>query len=151
MAVAGSDRNLPCDDFMQFQTKLKQLRLIDDRIANALNRTVPTASFAGNVDAKETCKGLYHNMTEAYGQREAAIKVCIKSQDQIITKLRGERDAFRQKDQDNFELERKLRGEQTKLRLMQSELQVEGILRKSSLKVYYERCRDYHKPDENLS
>ena len=35
------------------------MRLIDDRISNALNRTIPTNSFKGQMDATENCKHLY--------------------------------------------------------------------------------------------
>lgn len=42
-----------------FQESLKRMRLIDDRIVNALNTTVPTQSFAGQVDVTKECKRLY--------------------------------------------------------------------------------------------
>lgn len=39
------------------------MRTIDDRIVHALNTTVPTASFSGKVDAKQTCKQLYESVS----------------------------------------------------------------------------------------
>ena len=35
------------------------MRMIDDKIIYALNTTVPTTSFKGQVDATKTCQGLY--------------------------------------------------------------------------------------------
>ena len=35
------------------------MRQTDDRIVNALNTTVPTASFSGKVDAAQQCKTLF--------------------------------------------------------------------------------------------
>ena len=35
------------------------MRTIDDKIIYALNTTVPTQSFKGQVNATETCKDLY--------------------------------------------------------------------------------------------
>ncbi len=41
------------------QDALQQKRAIDDRIVYKLNTSVPTESFAGQVDAKEQCMSLY--------------------------------------------------------------------------------------------
>ena len=41
-----------------FQTALKEMRLIDDKIVYAINQSIPTASFKGQSDAKENCKEL---------------------------------------------------------------------------------------------
>ena len=38
------------------------MRTIDDRIVQALNTTVPTDSFAGQIDAKRQCKQLYEEV-----------------------------------------------------------------------------------------
>ena len=38
------------------------MRTIDDRIVQALNTTIPTDSFAGQVDAKRQCKQLYEEV-----------------------------------------------------------------------------------------
>lgn len=39
------------------------MRTIDDRIVHELNSTVPTASFAGKIDASQTCKQLYESVS----------------------------------------------------------------------------------------
>ena len=41
-----------------FQTALKEMRLIDDKIVYAINQSIPTASFKGQSDAKQNCKEL---------------------------------------------------------------------------------------------
>ena len=38
---------------------MKKMRLLDDRIVNALNTTIPTKSFAGQIDATGRCKQLF--------------------------------------------------------------------------------------------
>ncbi|KAL7988430.1 hypothetical protein Chor_007349 [Crotalus horridus] len=59
MAAPGSALN--CEDFAEFQELLRVTRTIDDRIVHELNTTVPTASFAGKVDARQTCEELHHS------------------------------------------------------------------------------------------
>ena len=41
------------------QEALKILRLIDDKIIYELNKSVPTASFSGEVNAEQKCRELY--------------------------------------------------------------------------------------------
>lgn len=35
------------------------MRLLDDRIVNALNTSIPTSSFADKINASAQCKNLY--------------------------------------------------------------------------------------------
>jgi hypothetical protein len=35
------------------------MRLLDDRIVNALNTSIPTSSFADKINASVQCKNLY--------------------------------------------------------------------------------------------
>lgn len=42
------------------------MRTIDDRIVHELNTTVPTASFAGKIDASQTCKQLYESVSLSF-------------------------------------------------------------------------------------
>ena len=42
-----------------WQESLKVLRLLDDKIIYRLNKSVPTTSFAGEVNAENKCKELY--------------------------------------------------------------------------------------------
>ena len=53
-----------------FQESLKRMRLIDDRIVNALNTTIPTQTFAGQVDVTKECKRLYEEVRTLNTQEE---------------------------------------------------------------------------------
>ncbi|XP_071063038.1 protein MIX23 isoform X2 [Pseudochaenichthys georgianus] len=140
--MAAPARTLNCEDFSMFQEVLRVMRNIDDRIVHSLNTTVPTVSFSGKVDASETCKQLYETMMEAHLTRDKAIKSCIAQTSEVMGQLREER----AKDSDNLVLLRQLRKEQTKLKLMQSELNVEEVVNDRSLKVFSERCRIHYTP-----
>ncbi|XP_056220950.1 protein MIX23 isoform X1 [Seriola aureovittata] len=140
MAAPGGTLN--CEDFSMFQEVLKVMRTIDDRIVHALNTTVPTVSFSGKVDATKTCKQLYESMMEAHLSRDKAIKACIAQTSEVVGQLREER----AKDGENLAVNKQLRKEQTKLKLMQSELNVEEVVNDRSLKVFSERCRIHYTP-----
>ncbi|XP_071341248.1 protein MIX23 isoform X1 [Trachinotus anak] len=140
MAAPGGALN--CEDFSMFQEVLKVMRTIDDRIVHALNTTVPTVSFSGKVDATQTCKQLYESMMEAHLSRDKAIKTCIAQTSEVVGQLREER----AKDSQNLAVIKQLRKEQTKLKLMQSELNVEEVVNDRSLKVFSERCRIHYTP-----
>ncbi|XP_065442153.1 protein MIX23 isoform X1 [Chrysemys picta bellii] len=121
-----------CEDFAEFQELLRVMRTIDDRIVHELNTTLPTASFAGKVDAHQTCKELYQSLREAHASREKIIKSCIAQTSNVVKTLREERE----KAQDDVALLKQLRQEQTKLKLMQSELNVEEVVNDRSWKVH---------------
>ncbi|XP_034717633.1 coiled-coil domain-containing protein 58 isoform X1 [Etheostoma cragini] len=140
MAAPGGTLN--CEDFSMFQEVLKLMRAIDDRIVHSLNTTVPTVSFSGKVDATQTCKQLYESMMEAHLTRDKAIKSCIAQTSEVVGQLREER----AKDSENLALLKQLRKEQTKLKLMQSELNVEEVVNDRSLKIFSERCRIHYIP-----
>ncbi|KAM6970921.1 protein MIX23 [Tautogolabrus adspersus] len=140
--MAAPVGTLDCEDFSMFQEVLKVMRNIDDRIVHSLNTTVPTVSFSGKVDATQTCKQLYESMMEAHLSRDKAIKSCIAQTSQVVGQLRQER----AKDSDNLALIKQLRKEQTKLKMMQSELNVEEVVSDRSLKVFNERCRIHYTP-----
>ncbi|KAK5897860.1 hypothetical protein CgunFtcFv8_015326 [Champsocephalus gunnari] len=140
--MAAPARTLNCEDFSMFQEVLRVMRNIDDRIVHSLNTTVPTVSFSGKVDASETCKQLYETMMEAHLTRDKAIKSCIGQTSEVMGQLREER----AKDSDSLVLLRQLRKEQTKLKMMQSELNVEEVVNDRSLKVFSERCRIHYTP-----
>ncbi|XP_029313683.1 protein MIX23 isoform X2 [Cottoperca gobio] len=118
------------------------MRNIDDRIVHSLNTTVPTVSFSGKVDATQTCKQLYESMMEAHLTRDKAIKSCIHQTSELVGQLRKER----AKDSDNLALIKQLRKEQTNLKLMQTELNVEEVVKDRSLKIFSERCRIHYTP-----
>lgn len=121
------------------------MRTIDDRIVHELNTTVPTASFAGQVDASQTCRDLYESLTEAHESRERIIKNCIAQTSNVVKTLQEER----KKSLDDIVLLKRLRKEQTKLKLMQSELNVEEVVNDRSWKVFNERCRTHYKPPKS--
>ncbi|XP_035512140.1 coiled-coil domain-containing protein 58 [Morone saxatilis] len=140
MAAPGGTLN--CEDFSMFQEVLKLMRTIDDRIVHSLNTTVPTVSFSGKVDATQTCRQLYESMMQAHLSRDKAIKACIAQTSEMIGHLREER----AKESENLALIKQLRKEQTKLKLMQSELSVEEVVNDRSLKIFSERCRIHYTP-----
>ncbi|XP_065532388.1 protein MIX23 isoform X1 [Lathamus discolor] len=119
-----------CEDFAEFQEFLRVMRTIDDRIVHELNTTIPTASFVGKIDASQTCKELYQSLMDAHTSRERIIKNCIAQTSSVVKTLREERE----KAQDDAALLKQLRKEQTKLKLMQSELNVEEVVNDRSWK-----------------
>ncbi|XP_033964881.2 protein MIX23-like isoform X1 [Pseudochaenichthys georgianus] len=86
--------------------------------------------------------GMALEMMEAHLTRDKAIKSCIAQTSEVMGQLREER----AKDSDNLVLLRQLGKEQTKLKLMQSELNVEEVVNDRSLKVFSERCRIHYTP-----
>ena len=46
-----------------FQSALKEMRLIDDKIVYAINQSIPTASFKEQSNAKENCKELHETVS----------------------------------------------------------------------------------------
>uniref|UniRef100_A0A8B9GGP8 Protein MIX23 n=1 Tax=Amazona collaria TaxID=241587 RepID=A0A8B9GGP8_9PSIT len=143
MAAAGGEAS--CEDFAEFQEFLRVMRTIDDRIVHELNTTIPTASFVGKIDASQTCKELYQSLMDAHTSRERIIKNCIAQTSSVVKTLREERE----KAQDDAALLKQLRKEQTKLKLMQSELNVEEVVNDRSWKVFNERCRIHYKPPKS--
>ncbi|XP_053912537.1 protein MIX23 isoform X1 [Cuculus canorus] len=129
--MAAPSGTASCEDFAEFQEFLRVMRTIDDRIVHELNTTIPTASFVGKIDAGQTCKELYQSLMDAHTSRERIIKNCIAQTSSVVKTLREERE----KAQDNVALLKQLRKEQTKLKLMQSELNVEEVVNDRSWKV----------------
>ncbi|XP_077202443.1 protein MIX23 isoform X2 [Paroedura picta] len=121
------------------------MRTIDDRIVHELNTTVPTTSFVGKVDASQTCKDLYESLAEAHTSRERLIKSCIAQTSHVVKNLQEERNTS----PEDLALLKTLRKEQTKLKLMQSELNVEEVVNDRSWKVFNERCRAHYKPPKS--
>nr|XP_019569587.1 PREDICTED: coiled-coil domain-containing protein 58 isoform X2 [Rhinolophus sinicus] len=128
--MAAPSGGVNCEEFAEFQELLKVMRTIDDRIVHELNTTVPTASFAGKIDASQTCKQLYESLMEAHASRDRVIKNCIAQTSSVVKHLREERE----KNLDDLTLLKQLRKEQTKLKWMQSELNVEEVVNDRSWK-----------------
>jgi len=134
-----------CEDFLAFQDVLKKTRKIDDNIVHLLNTTIPTDSFTNkSSDAGNQCKQLYEQIQSSYKQRESSIKTCISVVSDSVKHLKEER----QQNGDDVDVLKKLRKEQTKLRLMQNELNVEEVVKDRTLKVFHERCRLFYKPSD---
>ncbi|XP_064473317.1 protein MIX23-like [Ornithodoros turicata] len=129
-----------CEDFLAFQEILKKLRKVDDNIVYALNTTIPTESFAPN--GPGMCRDLYEKLLASYSQREKAIKQCLQFSSDRVHNLKEERS----KDPDNLDVLKRLRKEQTQLRLMQNELNVEEVVKDRSFKIFHERCRLFYNP-----
>uniref|UniRef100_A0A8C2NKL2 Protein MIX23 n=1 Tax=Capra hircus TaxID=9925 RepID=A0A8C2NKL2_CAPHI len=108
--MAAPSGGVNCEEFAEFQELLKVMRTIDDRIVHELNTTVPTASFAGKIDASQTCKQLYESLMEAHASRDRVIKNCIAQTSSVVKQLREERE----KNLDDLTLLKQLRKEQTK-------------------------------------
>uniref|UniRef100_A0A8C2VMM2 Mitochondrial matrix import factor 23 n=2 Tax=Chinchilla lanigera TaxID=34839 RepID=A0A8C2VMM2_CHILA len=140
--MAAPSASVNCEEFAEFQELLKVMRTIDDRIIHELNTTVPTASFAGKIDASQTCKQLYESLMAAHASRDRVIKNCIAQTSAVVQNLREERE----KNLDDLTLLKQLRKEQTKLKWMQSELNVEEVVNDRSWKVFNERCRIHFRP-----
>jgi len=85
-----------------------------------------------------------YQLLAGYQTREQAIKRCINAVNENTQRLRERRD----KNPDDYYAMRDLRKEQTKLRLMQSELSVEEVLQQRTLKVFNERCWKSFKPPQ---
>ncbi|XP_027621704.1 coiled-coil domain-containing protein 58 isoform X4 [Tupaia chinensis] len=121
--MAAPSGGVNCEEFAEFQIwklevqdqgvireLLKVMRTIDDRIVHELNTTVPTASFAGKIDASQTCKQLYESLMAAHASRDRVIKNCIAQTSAVVKSLREERE----KNLDDLALLKQLRKEQTK-------------------------------------
>ena len=124
------------------QNALRESRGIDDKILYALNNSIPTASFRGQVDAAEKCKGLWENIESVYSRREEAIKKCVSFNQAKMNRLRSE---------DQREDRSKIRATQTTLRMLSNELLVEEVVRKRTLTAFHEKCRDHFKPPQTSS
>ena len=109
---------------------------MDDKIIYELNKSVPTQSFKHEIDAESKCRSLYNDLLDIYKIRDNEIKGCITSRTKRIETLRIKI----REDGEDRNVMKELRSEQTLLKLMQSELIVEEVVKKRSLKVFNERC-----------
>lgn len=118
------------------------MRILDDKIIYALNTSIPTESFKGQVDATVKCKDLFHQIQTGHAQREVAIQKCINAAKDRVKDLKDRRDSGNE----DPTIVKSLRKEQNKLRLLQSELNVEEVVKQQTVRVYSERCRSFYKP-----
>ncbi|XP_011629599.1 coiled-coil domain-containing protein 58 isoform X1 [Pogonomyrmex barbatus] len=135
--------SVECSDFLEFQDMLRKMRQIDDKIIYMLNTTIPTESFKGQVDPSMQCKDLFQQIESEHKQRTQAITRCVNIAKEKVMHLKN----LKEKNGDtDLMLIKNLRSEQTKLRLLQSELNIEEVVKKRTTQVYYERCRGFYKP-----
>lgn len=118
------------------------MRQMDDKIIYMLNTTIPTESFKGQVDPITQCKDLFQQIETEHKQRTQAIARCVNITKEKVIQLKD----LREKNSEDPTLIKNLRNEQTKLRLLQSELNIEEVVKKRTIQVYYERCRGFYKP-----
>ncbi|XP_031834384.1 coiled-coil domain-containing 58 [Nomia melanderi] len=134
--------SVECGDFLQFQDTLRKMRQVDDNIIHMLNTTIPTESFKAEIDSTAKCKDLFEQIETNHNKREQAITKCLSSSREKVIQLKKERD----NNNDNIQLLKTLKKEQNTMRLLQSELNIEEIVRKRTLQIFYERCRNFYKP-----
>lgn len=116
---------------------------MDDKIIYLLNSILPTDSFRAQVDPTRQCKDLFQQIQTGHSEREIAIKKCLEVSREKVKKLKSQREGENEND---VGLLKKLRKEQSTLRLLESELNVEEVVKKRTLSVYHEKCRGYYKP-----
>ncbi|XP_075971728.1 coiled-coil domain-containing 58 [Anticarsia gemmatalis] len=133
-----------CPDFLEFQDNLKKMRILDDKIVYSLNTSIPTESFASKVDAHSACQDLYSQIQKGHSERENVIKNCIVSTAEVVKKLK----AAKEEKPDDFDVLKNLKAEQKKLRLLQTELSVEEVIKEKTTKLFTEKCRSYYKPND---
>ncbi|CAL8113467.1 unnamed protein product [Orchesella dallaii] len=134
-----------CEDISEFLDTLKRMRIVDDKIVQALNTTVPTESFSAKVDGHATCKDLFSKIVKTHVDRDKSLKQCIAVTASKLQILREARNSA----PNDMQLQRNLKREQTKLRELQTQINVEEVIRGQTLKVYNERCRGYYKPSQD--
>lgn len=68
------------------------MRDIDDKIIYALNTSIPTESFKGQLSATQTCKELHGKLTAAHEDRSRLIKNCITVTADKVKDLKTQKD-----------------------------------------------------------
>ena len=66
-----------CQDFLMFQSALREMRLLDDKIIHALNTSIPTLSFKDKVNASEQCQGLLDEVSKAISDDSFFLPFCL--------------------------------------------------------------------------
>ncbi|XP_045765503.1 protein MIX23 [Maniola jurtina] len=132
-----------CPDFLEFQDVLKKMRVLDDKIVYTLNTSLPTESFKSKIDPTLVCQDLFHQIEKGHSERENVIKNCIMSTAESVKKLK----AAKESTPDDIDVLRNLKSEQRKLRLLQTELSVEEVIKEKTTKLFKEKCRTYYKPN----
>lgn len=88
------------------------MRELDDKIIYALNTSIPTESFKGQISPSQTCERLYNQLQDNYTQREKAITNCIVMYAESVKGLKVKRDENR----DDIHATQAFKNEQRKVR-----------------------------------
>ncbi|CAF1078665.1 unnamed protein product [Adineta ricciae] len=127
-----------CDDYLQFQNHLKDLRKLDDLIINTLNTTVLTATFRSQgSDATKQCQQLGDEIATRTAYRNELISSCLSRTSDLMAQS------------DISEAQRKALIFQR--RQLHNERNVEEIVRTNTEKAFYERCRDFYTPSKTAA
>jgi hypothetical protein len=133
-----------CEDIGEFLDLLKQMRVVDDKIVYALNTSIPTQSFATTVDASAKCQDLFQKLEHSHAEREQSLQKCLNITVGNVQSLREKRNGA----PNDISVLQTLRREQHKLRELQTQVNVEEVIRGRTMKIFTERCRSYYKPSD---
>ncbi|KAJ9049920.1 hypothetical protein DSO57_1019539 [Entomophthora muscae] len=120
-----------CLNLSYFKDYLKVLRRVDDNIIPKLNDA--------RTKSAESCTTFLQSLSETYSKREQAINFCAKLVNERLESLRKET----QSEPTNSSLRAHLYAEETKLRYIKNEYEVENIVRSRSFRVFCDRCRSF--------
>jgi hypothetical protein len=145
--MSKEDLNLSCGDYLQFKRHIQDKRKLDDQLTYEINVNLPTQSFQEKqkVNLSERCKDIYFKMKQIQEERMSAIRTCIGQYQRQIDQIRSQTGSSVAGDSDS---ERHLRTQLRTMRLLQTDLSEEEVMRRYSSKLFYERCRDYFKPPD---
>lgn len=87
------------------------MRDLNDNIVYALNASLPTESFKGQVNPEAKCRDLHKQLQSGYGDRQDAIKKCILVSADTVKQMKDKRDESR----DDVALNKQFKSEQRKV------------------------------------
>lgn len=97
--------------FLNRQEQLKKMRDVDDKIVYALNTSIPTESFKGQLNASAKCTDLYEKLNSTYDSRNKVIKNCIATTANRVKELKAKKD----ENLDDISLYKDFKSEQRKV------------------------------------
>ena len=153
-ATSDAPTAVDCSDFLAFEEVIRRMRAIDDNIVYALNQSVPTESFVARQaaatatsggsssrhPATERCRDLHQQLLSSYEARDRLIKQCVRQTADRVQELSERANGG------DAVAGRRLRSEQTHLRLLRKELNVEQVIQERSNKIFHEKCRSFYRP-----
>lgn len=92
------------------------MRDVDDKIVYALNTSIPTESFKGQLNAKDKCSDLYGQLNSTYDSRNKIIKNCISMTANRVKELKTKKD----NDPDDINVYKNFKSEQRKVNIYKS-------------------------------